>query len=116
MQRDGGVLGRAGAAHAAETVVADEDGRPQSPVDSAGLPAFVDPGRFLLRRGCTPRPAASAADEGGESLKRLVPGAESPLVCRRGEARQPIPLDQLIGDRLSPELAPDLGKILEQLV
>lgn len=112
MQGHGGILGRAGAAHAAKAIVADQDGRPQAPVDcpvrpaSDGDAALVPPWHVV--------DVASPIDEGREGTKRLVPAPEAFLVGRMGEARDAFALVQCATGRLAAELPPDIGEILEQ--
>src|SRR5476649_1742800 len=76
MEGHGGILRRAGAAHAAEAIVADQDRGAQAPVDVARRAGRCPgaPGKSIA--------AAAFADEGFEGAQRAVPGAEAPLDSR----------------------------------
>ena len=108
MQGHGGILRRAGAAHAAEAVVADQHGGAQAPADLAA--------RLGLRSGARRERIAvvSFAREYLEGAERLVLGPEAPLVGGAGELREAAALGELAADRLAAELAPDVGQVLEQ--
>lgn len=108
MQGHGGILSRAGAAHAAEAVVADQHGGPQAPADlaaGAGLRAGASRKSFA---------AAALAREGFEGGERLVPGPEAALVGGAREFGEAAALGELAADRLAAEFAPDVGEVLEQ--
>jgi len=112
MQSHGRILGRTGAAHAAGAVVPEQDGGAQAPADPPRPGLRPAPTRLLA--GALPGRLA-AIDVGVEGLQGLVPGAEAPEVRGRRIARQSRLPDQLRAERLPAELAPDLGKVLEQI-
>ena len=108
VQGHGGVFRRAGAAHAAEATIADQDRGAQAPADLAR-----GAGRWLRPLGKIDA-TATLVHESLEGTQRAVPGAEAALVGGAGEPGEAAALGELAPGRLAAELAPHIGEVLQQ--
>ena len=109
VQSDGRVFRRTGAAHAAEAVVADQDGGAQAPVQTL---------RRAGRNNSAARSLGTRVDALGEireGQQRLVPGTEALLIRAQGVTRQAMTLVEVAGRGLSSKCSPDVGDIGEQV-
>lgn len=115
MQGNGRILSRAGAAHVADAVVADQDGCAQTPADLARRPRLsleVALCLWLLRLVLVLGIVLEGTREGEQ---RFVPASKPRLVGCGGIARYSLAFYEVSTDRLASQFAPDVREVLEQL-